>query len=86
MICRKEPTATTLDTDSNASVTSSSQHEEMQYLDLIKRILEEGEERQDRTGTGTLALFAPPQLRFSLFNNTFPLLTTQTSILAWSSP
>jgi hypothetical protein len=41
-------------------------HEEYQYLDLIRRILEEGEHRPDRTGTGTLSLFAPPQLRFSL--------------------
>lgn len=30
-----------------------------------------------RTGTGTYALFAPPQLRFSLRDNTFPLLTTK---------
>ncbi|KAI4145737.1 MAG: hypothetical protein LQ340_006185, partial [Diploschistes diacapsis] len=41
-------------------------HEEYQYLDLIRRILDEGESRPDRTGTGTLSLFAPPQLRFSL--------------------
>jgi thymidylate synthase len=41
-------------------------HEECQYLDLISRILETGEHRPDRTGTGTLSLFAPPQLRFSL--------------------
>lgn len=41
-------------------------HEEYQYLDLISRILQSGEHRPDRTGTGTLSLFAPPQLRFSL--------------------
>jgi thymidylate synthase len=41
-------------------------HEEHQYLNLIRRILTEGEHRPDRTGTGTLSLFAPPQLRFSL--------------------
>ncbi|RMD42292.1 hypothetical protein DV735_g2850, partial [Chaetothyriales sp. CBS 134920] len=41
-------------------------HEEHQYLNLIRRILSSGEHRPDRTGTGTLSLFAPPQLRFSL--------------------
>ncbi|KAJ3361146.1 Thymidylate synthase [Allomyces javanicus] len=52
-------------------------HEEEQYLDLIRTILASGEERPDRTGTGTVSLFAPPQLRFSLRNDTFPLLTTK---------
>ncbi|KAK7900742.1 Thymidylate synthase [Exophiala xenobiotica] len=41
-------------------------HEEYQYLNLIRDILSRGEHRPDRTGTGTLSLFAPPQLRFSL--------------------
>ncbi|KIW85259.1 thymidylate synthase [Fonsecaea pedrosoi CBS 271.37] len=41
-------------------------HEEHQYLNLIREILSRGEHRPDRTGTGTLSLFAPPQLRFSL--------------------
>lgn len=52
-------------------------HEEYQYLDLIKRIMKEGEHRADRTGTGTVAIFAPPQLRFSLKDDIFPLLTTK---------
>ncbi len=51
--------------------------EEQQYLDLLARIMETGQARADRTGTGTLSLFAPPQLRFSLLNNAFPLLTTK---------
>ena len=41
-------------------------NEEFQYLSLIRDILTRGEHRPDRTGTGTLSLFAPPQLRFSL--------------------
>ncbi|KAG1217526.1 hypothetical protein G6F35_009081 [Rhizopus arrhizus] len=52
-------------------------HEEHQYLDLINYIMEHGEHRADRTGTGTLAVFAPPQLRFSLKDDIFPLLTTK---------
>ncbi|CAI5756662.1 unnamed protein product [Candida verbasci] len=46
-------------------------------FDLCQRIIEEGEHRPDRTGTGTKSLFAPPQLRFDLSNDTFPLLTTK---------
>lgn len=52
-------------------------HEELQYLKLVERILEHGEFRPDRTGTGTISLFAPPQLRFSLRGENFPLLTTK---------
>ncbi|GBC00474.1 hypothetical protein RclHR1_03870014 [Rhizophagus clarus] len=52
-------------------------HEEYQYLDLIRRIIEYGEDRKDRTGTGTLSIFAAPQLRFSLRDNILPLLTTK---------
>lgn len=53
-------------------------HEELQYLSLVARVIEQGETRMDRTGTGTLALFAPrPSLSFSLRNSTLPLLTTK---------
>lgn len=54
-----------------------SSHPELQYHSLINTILTHGEPRKDRTGTGTISLFAPPQLRFSLADNTFPLLTTK---------
>ena len=56
-------------------------HEEKQYLDLIRRVLATGESRPDRTGTGTISLFAPPSFRFSLANNTLPLLTTKRTFL-----
>ncbi|KAA8892640.1 thymidylate synthase [Sphaerosporella brunnea] len=60
-----------------SSQQAAKRHEEYQYLDLIRRILSEGEVRPDRTGTGTISLFAPPSLRFSLYPNVLPLLTTK---------
>lgn len=56
-------------------------HDEDQYLSLIRQVLNTGEHRPDRTGTGTISLFAPSNLRFSLTNNTFPLLTTKRTFL-----
>jgi len=46
------------------------------YLDLLDRIMKEGVDRSDRTGTGTRALFAQ-QLRFDLFRHGFPAITTK---------
>ena len=45
------------------------------YQDLLKRVLENGTYRDDRTGTGTWSVFGE-QARFSL-DSGFPLLTTK---------
>lgn len=57
--------------------TARQPHEELQYLNLIRTIIATGQHRPDRTGTGTIALFAPPALRFSLADGRLPLLTTK---------
>jgi thymidylate synthase len=57
-------------------MTAAETHWEWQYLDLMRRIWEDGDERLDRTGVGTRSVFGP-QLRFDLAGDRVPLLTTK---------
>ena len=53
-----------------------SNQQEQEYLNLIKNILLNGNDKKDRTGIGTKSIFGA-MLKFSLKNNTIPLLTTK---------
>lgn len=51
-------------------------HWEWQYLDLMRHIWEQGDERTDRTGVGTRSVFGA-MIRFDLAGGAMPLLTTK---------
>ena len=52
------------------------QHPEYQFLELLERVLDKGDERVDRTGVGTKSLFGA-LLRFDLSAGQVPILTTK---------
>jgi thymidylate synthase len=55
-------------------------HYEQPYLDLLRHVWENGDERGDRTGVGTRSLFGAT-MRFDLADGAVPLLTTKR--VAW---
>ncbi len=57
-------------------MSNEKSHPEWQYLDLMRRIWNEGSERRDRTGVGTRSVFGA-MLRYDLGGGQMPLLTTK---------
>ncbi|AUG84855.1 thymidylate synthase [Microbacterium phage Dismas] len=47
------------------------------FEELLAHVVNNGEVRTDRTGTGTLSVFAPPPLSFSLEDGRVPLITSK---------
>ena len=59
-----------------AAIPAQPSHWEWQYLHLMRRIWEQGDERVDRTGVGTRSIFGA-ELRFDLADGRMPLLSTK---------
>lgn len=59
------------------SHTSSNVFDEVKYLDLMRRVITEGEWRDDRTGVGTVSLFSPEEIRYDLRDGRIPIFTTK---------
>ncbi|MFM5931671.1 MAG: thymidylate synthase [Novosphingobium sp.] len=68
--------ATIATSPDSPQVQADSGHWEWQYIHLMRRIWEHGDERVDRTGVGTRSIFGA-QIRFDLSGGLMPLLTTK---------
>ncbi len=62
--------------------SNANPHFEQPYLDLLRHVWAEGDERRDRTGVGTRSVFGPT-IRFDLSDDKIPLLTTKR--VAWKT-
>ncbi|XP_031557589.1 thymidylate synthase-like [Actinia tenebrosa] len=68
--------STVKDLQEAKKVKATKKHDELQYLEMIRHIMDNGIVKSDRTGTGTKSIFGA-QMRFSLRDGIFPLLTTK---------
>jgi thymidylate synthase len=62
--------------EARMTLINSDKYHDVEYINLVKDVLESGVEKQDRTGTGTLSVFGR-QMRFDLSGLSIPLLTTK---------
>jgi thymidylate synthase len=68
--------ATLANPSDSSAARQPERHWEWQYLDLMRRVWDEGDERVDRTGVGTRSVFGA-ELRFNLAGGAMPLLSTK---------
>ncbi|MFM5906804.1 MAG: thymidylate synthase [Novosphingobium sp.] len=68
--------ATIATSPDSPQVLAGSDHWEWQYIHLMRRIWDHGDERVDRTGVGTRSIFGA-EIRFDLSGGLMPLLTTK---------
>ena len=61
--------------DREQRIVNDEVHPEQQYLELLQLLIDQGDERVDRTGVGTRAVFGH-QMRFNLGSG-FPVFTTK---------
>jgi len=54
------------------------------YEELLHHVVQEGERREDRTGTGTLSVFAPPALRWDVGKDGIPITSTKKVAWKWA--
>ncbi|XP_018369115.1 PREDICTED: LOW QUALITY PROTEIN: thymidylate synthase-like [Trachymyrmex cornetzi] len=67
---------TTRDVEQKMNGKANKEHEEYQYLRFIEKVIQSGAMKSNRTGVDTYSIFGA-QMRFSLRDGVFPLLTTK---------
>ena len=84
---RKEGVKTDMKDDMKVDMNETARDEQgyfnphdAEYARVLRHVLQNGKKRSDRTGTGTISVFAPDPMRFDI-SESVPLLTTKK--MAW---